>query len=160
MRTGRLIVLACAVVVLSLAGSCAADADAPGNVDSDHDGLSDQLEQELLVHFAPSFHVDPQDCAGRPTFFVPDSMKPVATSEDTTIYGAATPWSPHDAKAPLVELRYFHLWRSDCGRMPQTTQSGALSGSNPASFGLSVISSGSDFRAIEPVEIDGKPFAG
>ena len=118
MRTGRLIVLACAVVVLSLAGSCAADADAPGNVDSDHDGLSDQLEQELLVHFAPSFHVDPQDCAGRPTFFVPDSMKPVATSEDITIYGAATPWSPHDAKAPLVELRYFHLWRSDCGRMP------------------------------------------
>jgi len=99
------------------AGSSAARADAPAIVDSDHDGLSDALEQELLERFVPSFQADPQDCAGRPAFFAPDRTNPVPESEDGTIYAEATPRFLPNLKAPLVELRYFHLWRSDCGRM-------------------------------------------
>ena len=117
MRMARLMVFACAGLALSCGGSGAARADAPAVVDSDRDGLSDALEQELLVRFAPSFRVDPQDCAGRPAFFVPDRTNPVAESEDGTIYGQATPRVLPNVKARLIELRYFHLWRGDCGSM-------------------------------------------
>jgi hypothetical protein len=118
MRIARLTVLAIAGMAFGDGGLRAAWADAPAVVDSDHDGLSDALEQELLVRFVPSFQVDPQDCAGRPAFFSPDLIEPVVAIEDGTIYAEATPRVLPSANAPLVELRYFHLWRSDCGRLP------------------------------------------
>jgi hypothetical protein len=117
MRTVRLIALALAGVVPNCVELRAVQVDAATVVDSDHDGLSDALEQELLARFAPSFQVDPQDCAGRPAFFLPDSASPVVGSEDGTIYAEASPRVLPNLKAPVVELRYFHLWRSDCGRM-------------------------------------------
>jgi hypothetical protein len=117
MRTALLMVLACVGCVLSHAQSSAPAAETSAVVDSDHDGLSDALEQELLVRFAPSFQVDPQDCAGRPALFSPGRIDPIASLEDGTIYGQATPRTLQNQNAPLVELRYFHLWRSDCGRM-------------------------------------------
>lgn len=88
-------------------------------LDSDHDGLSDALEQALLVRFLPEFRVDPQDCAGRPAVFVAGVTSPIAAaeSESGTIYGEATPRVFGGKSVPMVELRYFHLWRTDCGRI-------------------------------------------
>jgi hypothetical protein len=115
MRVARTFVLACVGVVLSCA---AARADAPAAaIDSDHDGLSDALEQELLVRFAPKFQADPEDCAGVPAAFLPDARNPVVAAEDGTIYGQATPRALKGKADSFVELRYFHLWKSDCGRM-------------------------------------------
>lgn len=91
--------------------------NATSALDSDHDGLSDVLEQALLVRFEPSFQLDPQDCAGVPAAFLPDRSKPVVAAEDGTLYGQATPRTLAGQAGPLVELRYFHLWKSDCGRM-------------------------------------------
>ncbi|MFZ1013351.1 MAG: hypothetical protein WCC26_07415 [Terracidiphilus sp.] len=111
-----------AVCVLYTRASVAAP-NAPGTktatsaLDSDHDGLSDALEQALLVRFEPSFQVDPQDCAGVPAAFLPDRSKPVVAAEDGTLYGQATPRTLSGMAGRLVELRYFHLWKSDCGRM-------------------------------------------
>jgi hypothetical protein len=112
----------CAILFLVSTGAAATATgiETPAHpVDSDHDGLSDQLEQDLLARFVPSFQVDPQDCAGRPAFFVPGSTSPIAASEsgDGTIYGEATPRISSGTSASLVELRYFHLWRKDCGRL-------------------------------------------
>ncbi len=116
MRTARLLALAC----LCAATLTSAAAQAP--LDSDHDGLSDALEQALLQHFAPAFHTDPHDCAGKPAFFLPNQLNPIAEEEDATIYAQATPRTHAGATGPLasgliVELRYFHLWKADCGRM-------------------------------------------
>lgn len=111
-----------AVCVLYTRASVAAP-NAPGTktatsaLDSDHDGLSDALEQALLVRFEPSFQVDPQDCAGVPAAFLPDRSKPVVAAEDGTLYGQAMPRTLSGMAGRLVELRYFHLWKSDCGRM-------------------------------------------
>jgi hypothetical protein len=119
MRAPCLLVVTCLGVTFGCAGpSVAARADAPAAaIDSDHDGLSDALEQELLVQFAPKFQTDPQDCAGVPAEFFPNLRNPVVAAEDGTIYGQATPRALKGNAGPLVELRYFHLWKSDCGRI-------------------------------------------
>lgn len=109
----------CVVCALAAVATAAAPPaqKSPDAADSDQDGLSDALEQALLLRFAPSFEIDPEDCAGRPALFVPGRANPTPESEDGTIYGEATPREVAGRSAPLVELRYFHLWRSDCGRM-------------------------------------------
>jgi hypothetical protein len=119
MRAPCLLVVTCLGVAFGCAGpSVAARADAPAAaIDSDHDGLSDALEQELLVRFAPKFQTYPQDCAGVPAEFFPNLRNPVVAAEDGTIYGQATPRALKGNAGPLVELRYFHLWKSDCGRI-------------------------------------------
>jgi len=38
-------------------------------IDSDHDGMSDALEQALLIQFAPAFMVGRHDCSGLPAQF-------------------------------------------------------------------------------------------
>jgi hypothetical protein len=86
---------------------------APGMTeDSDHDGLSDALENALLMQFAPRFMVSSDDCSSRPAQFVPFQIKPVVQKENGTIYGQAFPRAGH---ADEVELHYYHLWRVDCG---------------------------------------------
>jgi hypothetical protein len=119
MRAPCLLVVTCLGVAFGCAGpTAAARADAPAAaIDSDHDGLSDALEQELLVQFAPKFQADPQDCAGVPASFLPNARNPVVAAEDGTIYGQATPRALKDKADSFVELRYFHLWKNDCGRM-------------------------------------------
>jgi hypothetical protein len=107
----------CAVCVLAAVATAAASPAQKRLADSDQDGLSDALEQALLVRFVPSFEIDPEDCAGQPALFAPGRANPTPESEDGTIYGEATPRIFAGKSAPLVELRYFHLWRSDCGRM-------------------------------------------
>jgi hypothetical protein len=113
-------VVACtaAAVLLSCVALRPARAEAKtAAIDSDHDGLSDALEQELLERFAPRFHADPKDCAGVPAAFEPGRIDPVVIAEDGTVYGVATPRTLKGFSEPLVELRYFHLWKTDCGRI-------------------------------------------
>jgi hypothetical protein len=83
-------------------------------VDSDHDGLSDSLEDALLTRFAPTFMVSATDCSDVPAQFAPADKTPTVVAEDGTIYGQAFPRSGH---ADEVELHYYHLWRRDCGEM-------------------------------------------
>lgn len=84
--------------------------------DSDHDGLSDALEQKLLVQFMPRFMMGRHDCSGLPAEFRADSVAPEAEAENGTIYGQAFPAKGAGQGSPTVELHYYHLWREDCGR--------------------------------------------
>jgi hypothetical protein len=87
------------------------------SIDSDHDGLSDDLEQALLVQFKPAFMVSLGDCSDVPAEFAPESRNPVVQAEDATIYGQVFPQKPGDTTEPTVEIHYYHLWKRDCGRM-------------------------------------------
>ncbi|MDT7817066.1 MAG: hypothetical protein QOJ42_6982 [Acidobacteriaceae bacterium] len=80
-------------------------------LDSDHDGISDSVENDLLTRFAPQFMVSPDDCSNTPALFVPSRSNPVVEDDNGTIYGQAFP------RANWVELHYYHLWRRDCGEM-------------------------------------------
>lgn len=95
---------------------------ASGLLDSDHDGLSDALEQSLLVQFAPTFMIGRHDCSDVPAEFKTDSVKPVVKSENRTIYGEVFP-AKGPAKGPnvegrVVEVHFYHLWKKDCGEHP------------------------------------------
>ena len=82
--------------------------------DSDHDGLSDDLEAALLTQFAPHFMVSREDCSVRPAQFRPERPVPTVLADDATIYGQASPRKGH---AGEVELHFYHLWRRDCGEI-------------------------------------------
>lgn len=84
-------------------------------IDTDHDGLSDSLEQRLLVQFAPDFRVGAQDCAGQPARFQPRKADPTPEGEDGTIYGQVSPVRNFDPRHPAVEVHFYHLWDRDCG---------------------------------------------
>jgi hypothetical protein len=45
-------------------------------IDSDHDGMSDALEQALLIQFAPTFMVGRHDCSEIPAEFAPNMKTP------------------------------------------------------------------------------------
>jgi hypothetical protein len=94
------------------------EAHASSQLDSDHDGLSDALEQSLLVQFAPTFMIGRHDCSDVPAEFRPDSVKPVVKSENRTIYGQVFPAKGSSSEAPLVEIHFYHLWKRDCGEHP------------------------------------------
>ena len=94
---------------------CAAGQAASGAADTDGDGLSDGLEQSLLVQFEPTFMIDRHDCSKVPGEFRPDSVAPLVKAENGTIYGQVTPAKDSTKARPLVEIHYFHLWREDCG---------------------------------------------
>jgi hypothetical protein len=112
------------VVTLSLFGSaCFLPAQRheihpPTQIDSDHDGLSDALEQSLLVQFAPTFMIGRHDCSDVPAEFRPDSIRPIVKSENKTIYGEVFPAKGSHVEAPLVEIHFYHLWKQDCGEHP------------------------------------------
>ena len=84
-------------------------------VDSDRDGLSDELEQALLVQFAPRFLVGEHDCSDVPAQFEAGVVQPTVEREDGTIYGQAFLSKSSSTDAPVVELHFYHLWRWDCG---------------------------------------------
>lgn len=83
--------------------------------DTDHDGLSDGLEQRLLLQFAPEFRVGVQECAGLPARFAPEMRIPTPVGEDGTIYGQVFPAHDSDPAHPVVEAHFYHLWDRDCG---------------------------------------------
>jgi hypothetical protein len=84
-------------------------------VDSDHDGLSDALEQSLLVQFAPTFMVGRDDCSNVPAEFRPENTKPEVMSENGTVYGQVFPARSSTDAAPAAEIHYYDLWKRDCG---------------------------------------------
>ncbi len=90
-------------------------ADGAVAVDSDRDGLSDAVEQALLVQFAPRFLVGEHDCSDVPALFEAEMAKPTVEREDGTIYGQAFLSKSSTTDAPVVELHFYHLWRRDCG---------------------------------------------
>ena len=93
-------------------GDISADA-AP--MDSDHDGLSDAVEQALLMQFEPKFWVGEHDCSNVPAEFEAGIATPTVEREDGTIYGQAFLSKSSTKDAPVAELHFYHLWRRDCG---------------------------------------------
>jgi hypothetical protein len=83
--------------------------------DTDNDGLSDALEQQLLEGFAPSFMVARNDCSGLPAEFAPNISDAVVERQNGTIYGQAFPHAVAPAGTTEVELHFYHLWSRDCG---------------------------------------------
>jgi hypothetical protein len=105
--------------VLSSAKVCGAQsrevAPLAVSVDSDQDGLDDAMEQALLVQFEPTFMVGKKDCSNVPSEFVRNVVTPTVEQEDGTIYGQAFVSKLSSAKAPMAELHFYHLWKTDCG---------------------------------------------
>jgi hypothetical protein len=85
----------------------------PG-ADSDRDGLSDRVEQSLLIQFAPRFMVSRQECSSLPAEFVPKLSDPLVRTENGTIYGQVFPVKARSSPF-MAEVHFYHLWRSDCG---------------------------------------------
>jgi hypothetical protein len=87
----------------------------PQSHDSDRDGLTDHLEQELLVKFAPIFMLSTKECDGAPAEFHPDSQEPRLSSKNGTIYGQVFPAGVRGKSRSMAEIHYYHLWTQDCG---------------------------------------------
>jgi hypothetical protein len=84
-------------------------------IDSDQDGLSNSIEQALLIQFAPAFMVGRNDCSEIPAEFAPDMKTPTVKAEDGTIYGQVFPAKSSSGDLSIVEIHYYHLWKRDCG---------------------------------------------
>jgi hypothetical protein len=106
------LLLVCLLVVFALP---ALGQEPPAADDADGDGLTESFEQALLERFLPRFHVTREDCAGLPAAFAPNEAEPRVLAQDGTIYGQAFPVKSSDG--PRIELHYFHLWATDCGRL-------------------------------------------
>ena len=125
--------LLCAGLSLLLNAVLSAQLIVPGPtldpaMDSDHDGLTDVIENQLLRQFTPQFMISRDDCSKRPAQFAAFQSTPIVEADDGTIYGQAFPYpeSPdhpirsdhlHLARPDQVELHYYHLWRRDCGEI-------------------------------------------
>jgi hypothetical protein len=88
----------------------------PGfHIDSDHDGISDELEQTLLMKFVPTFKVGRGDCSNIPAEFEAEMKTPTVKEENGTIYGQVFRSNTSTQEHPEVEIHYYHLWMRDCG---------------------------------------------
>jgi hypothetical protein len=116
MRRFNPILLILAVLIATLSHTAGGqESGQKSAVDSDRDGLSDALEQKLLVQFVPTFMVGRQDCAGIPAEFAPNIETPTVEAENGTIYGQVFPAKPLGDGLPAVEIHFYHLWKRDCG---------------------------------------------
>src|SRR5215475_4120750 len=84
-----------AVLVALWWGLMVAAAPAQVAIDSDHDGLSDELEAKLLQQFQPLWMVSKDDCSVRTARFSEGISKPTVVEDDGTIYGQAFPVQSH-----------------------------------------------------------------
>ncbi|HEU5403848.1 MAG TPA: hypothetical protein VFU86_21005 [Terriglobales bacterium] len=103
--------ISCVALTVLLLGAAVAQSDTP--LDSDHDGLSDRVEQALLEQFRPTFMISATDCAVRPARFESGVPTPTPVSDDGTIYGQVFP-VPGSSD---IEIHYYTLWEKDCGRV-------------------------------------------
>src|SRR5581483_9991838 len=103
------------VTVLLLLQSFLLAAQSAPSPDSDHDGLSDSLEQSLLTQFSPHFYVGQHECAGIPAAFQPNLLQPTPQKEDGTVYGQVFPVKIAGESRPMVEIHFYDLWDRDCG---------------------------------------------
>jgi hypothetical protein len=111
------LVMCAGLVVVALGLGQRGFAQGSGEVDSDHDGLSDAREQALLERFVPRFQVSRTDCAVKPALFAEDVLKPTVVRRDGTVYGQVTPRDGAKGGDALVEIHFYDLWSVDCGRM-------------------------------------------
>ena len=109
--------LSCFFVFVLLSGRSNAQVKAgPGDgLDSDHDGMSDALEQALLQQFVPTFMIATSDCSTRPARFTAGVQEPEVASEDGTLYGQAFLKRTVTGQGTTAELHFYHLWKRDCG---------------------------------------------
>lgn len=118
MRLAALIVFAHLVLFTTPPALLCAQAAPPvhrSQVDTDGDGLSDALEQSLLIQFAPTFMIGRHDCSTVPAEFLPGIRTPKVKAKNGTVYGQAFPAEASKASEQTVELHYYHLWAADCG---------------------------------------------
>ncbi|MGI4830794.1 MAG: hypothetical protein ACRYFU_21770, partial [Janthinobacterium lividum] len=87
----------------------------PISVDSDHDGMSDTQEQQLLQQFLPTFLVGKEDCSNVPAEFQAGLPTPTVEAENGTIYGQVFPSRGSAGSEQTAEIHYYHLWKRDCG---------------------------------------------
>jgi hypothetical protein len=85
--------------------------------DSDRDGLSDALETALLLRFEPRLMIGAEDCSILPAQFLPSAADPTVLADNGTIYGQAFPVRMATGPVQNIELHFYFLWRTDCGRM-------------------------------------------
>jgi hypothetical protein len=83
--------------------------------DSDHDGLTDKFEQELLAQFAPKFMLSAKECDGLPAKFRQGTQEPQILAQNGTIYGQVFPTNSFGRSGIYLEIHYYHLWNRDCG---------------------------------------------
>jgi hypothetical protein len=107
-RLGHYRVLGISICLLwSLAAVCQT------SIDRDGDGLPDDKEQALLEKFRPTFMISATDCSIRPARFEVDRTVPRPVEADGTIYGQVFPITGSNT----IEIHYYTLWGSDCGRI-------------------------------------------
>ncbi|HEX5283127.1 MAG TPA: hypothetical protein VFW30_03325, partial [Bryocella sp.] len=103
------------VIVLLLLQSFVLVAQSAPSPDSDHDGLSDGVEQTLLTQFSPYFYIGQHECAGLPAVFQPELLQPTPQKEDGTVYGQVFPARISGTATPMAEIHFYDLWDRDCG---------------------------------------------
>ena len=86
------------------------------DLDSDRDGLPDEVEQAVLARFAPKFYVSRIDCDGVPSQFESQRHEPVVKAKNGTIYGQVFPVRSIRSEGAFLEIHYYHLWGRDCGQ--------------------------------------------
>jgi hypothetical protein len=106
---------ACLVLAMVPLGAQQPNQEPQLSADSDHDGLSDALEQQLLNQFVPKFMVGEHDCSISPAEFEPGVPTPKAIADNGTIYGQVFPAKDPTNRSTTAEIHYYHLWRKDCG---------------------------------------------
>ncbi len=116
LRRSALTLLVLALLCVSVPRDASGQQSQPiADGDSDHDGMSDGLEQSLLIQFAPTFMVARHDCSALPAEFMPDQQLPTIKTEDGTIYGQVSVAKSVVDGLPTAEIHFYHLWRTDCG---------------------------------------------
>jgi len=108
----RLALLCASAALLGLA---ARNADAIE--DRDHDHLDDDFEQALLVKFTPTFLISSTECDTLPAEFQPGLADPKPIARNGVVYGQVFSVEPAGLSGVFVEVRYYHLWNNDCGRV-------------------------------------------
>jgi hypothetical protein len=83
--------------------------------DSDHDGMTDALEQSLLLQFVPKFMLSRQECSSLPAEFIPGLANPIVQDQNGTIYGQVFPAKVTGLSQTTAEIHFYHLWKQDCG---------------------------------------------
>src|SRR5262249_12242650 len=91
----------CLLICVALLGSASIAQESPA-IDSDHDGLSDALEQALLIQFQPVFMVARHDCSILPAEFQAHISLPHTVADNGTIYGQVFPAGISTSASPVV----------------------------------------------------------
>jgi hypothetical protein len=84
--------------------------------DLDRDQLPDSFEQALLQRFIPRFLLASGECDALPAEFQPRLRDVRVLARNGTIYGQVFPVAPQGRAGAFIELHFYHLWATDCGR--------------------------------------------